>query len=66
MMSLTRANLVETVKKQYLYKFKANIDVFSSLVGLQLLAIFFSYGGVGTSGMDSENIRISVKYYSVI
>lgn len=64
MMSLMRANLVETVKKQYLYKLKANIDALSSLVTIQLLAIFFSFGGVGSSGMGSENISIHVKYYS--
>ena len=63
-MSLTRVNLAETVKKQYLYKLKANIDAFSSLLAIQLLAIIFSYGGVGSSGMSSGDIHISVKYYS--
>ena len=63
-MSLTRANLKETVRKQYLYKLNANIDVFSSLVGIQLLALLFSLGGVGSSGMSGSGYTVDVKYYS--
>lgn len=64
MVSLIRANLAETVKKQYFFKLKANIDAFSSLVGIQLLAILFSYGGASSSGMSSSEIQMNVKYYS--
>ena len=64
MMSLKTINLAETVKKQFVFKLKANIDVFSSLVGIQLLAILFSLGGVGSMGMGGTNLSVDVKYYS--
>jgi len=64
-MSFIKTNLTETVKKQYLFKLKANIDSFSTLVFIQLLAIALSFfGGVGSSGMSSEDIQIHVNYYS--
>lgn len=63
-MSLTSVNLWETVKKQYVYKLQANIDAFSSLIGIQLLALLFSIGGVGSAGMGGPNININIKYYS--
>jgi hypothetical protein len=63
-MSLKTTSLVETVKKQYFYKLKANIDSFSSLVGIQLLALIFSFGGVGSSGMGGGDISVNVKHYS--
>ena len=64
MMSLTTINLAETVKKQFVFKLKANIDVFSSLVGIQLLAILFSLNGVASMGMGGTNLSVDVKYYS--
>ena len=64
MMSLKTINLAETVKKQFVFKLKANIDVFSSLVGIQLLAILFSLGGVASMGMGGTNLSVDVKYYS--
>ena len=64
MMSLTKVTLAEIVKKQYLFKLKANIDSFSSLVWIQLLAILFSFGGIGSSGMGMGEMNIDVKYYS--
>ncbi|MDQ0155693.1 hypothetical protein [Robertmurraya andreesenii] len=63
-MSLVTANLMETVKKQYGFKLKANIDAFSSLVGIQLLAILFSLNGSGSSGTFSETLSLDVTYYS--
>jgi hypothetical protein len=64
MMSLTTTSLVETVKNQYFFKLKANIDSFSSLVGIQILAMLFSLGGVGSSGFGGGDISVNVKYYS--
>lgn len=64
-MSLTTTSLGETVKKQYLFKLKANIDSLSSLIGIQLLAIVFSIGGVGSSGMGGMDYSINIKHYSV-
>ncbi|MBU8879952.1 hypothetical protein BGM26_13285 [Bacillus sp. FJAT-29790] len=63
-MSLMRANLGEIVKKQCAYKRKANIDSFSSLVMIQMIAILFSFGGSGMMGSSSGNMTIDVKYYS--
>ena len=63
-MSLTKANLAGIVKKQYMFKLKANIDAFSSLIWIQLLAILFSFGGVGSMGGGGANLNIEVKYYS--
>jgi hypothetical protein len=56
--------MVDVVKKQYHFKLKAYIQVFMTLVILQLLAILFSLTGVGMSGMSSDSIKIEVRYYS--
>lgn len=64
MMSFSTANLFQIVKKQYLFKLQANIDVISSLIGIQLLAMLFSLSGVGSSGFGSEGLSINVKYFS--
>lgn len=64
MMSLTTTNLAKTVKKQYFFKLKANIDSFSSMVGIQLLALLFSLGGVGSSGMGGMDFSVNTKHYS--
>ncbi|KAA9019481.1 hypothetical protein [Niallia endozanthoxylica] len=63
-MSLLTVNTVEIVKKQFLFKLKANIDAFSSLVWIQLLAMLFSLGGVATQGFHSDGLSISIKYFS--
>ncbi|AMM93194.1 hypothetical protein QUF81_16080 [Peribacillus simplex] len=63
-MSLTKVNLKKTIKKQYFFKLKANIDAFSSLIGIQLLALLFSIGGVGSAGMGGSNISVNIEYYS--
>jgi hypothetical protein len=64
MMSLTKVSLTEVVKKQYSYKLKAYGQVFMTLIVLQLLAILFSYNGVGTMGSSSDSLEINVHYYS--
>lgn len=63
-MSLTNPSLVDVVKKQYFYKLKAYTPVFFNLVFIQVLAILFSFNGVGMSGASSDNIEMSVHYYS--
>lgn len=64
MMSLTKMNMAEVVKKQFLFKLQANIDSFSSLVWIQLLALLFSFGGVGMSGMGNGDLNVNIKYYT--
>jgi hypothetical protein len=64
MMSLTKVRMLDVVKKQYFYKLKAYIQVFMTLVILQLLAIFFSFNGTGMMGVGNGTIEIEVRYYS--
>lgn len=63
-MSLETANFRETVMKQYFYKLKANIDSFSSLIGIQLIAILFSLGGSTSLGTLSGSLHFRLSYYS--
>jgi hypothetical protein len=64
MMSLTSANMNVVVKRQYLFKLKANIDAFSSLIGIQVIALLFSLGGMGMSGSSSSYFTLTVRSYS--
>lgn len=63
-MSFVKTSLLEVVKKQYRYKVKAYKQVFMSLVFIQLLAVFFSFNGVGMMGSSSESIEIDIQFYS--
>ncbi|HEY2420124.1 MAG TPA: hypothetical protein VGI04_01830 [Neobacillus sp.] len=63
-MSLTKVKMLDVIKKQYVYKLKAYIQVFMTLVILQLLAILFSFNGVGGSGGGSSTINFERHYYS--
>jgi hypothetical protein len=63
-MSLTSANMNVVVKRQYLFKLKANIDAFSSLIGIQVIALLFSLGGMGMSGSSSSYFTLTVRSYS--
>ncbi|MFB6467307.1 hypothetical protein ACE38V_10850 [Cytobacillus sp. Hz8] len=63
-MSLTTAKFSEIVKRQFLFKLKANIDSYSSLTGIQVLAILFSFGGVASGGFGTDWIDINVHYFS--
>jgi hypothetical protein len=64
MMSLTSANINVVVKRQYLFKLKANIDAFSSLVGIQAIALLFSLGGMSMFGSSSSYFTLTVSSYS--
>ena len=63
-MSLRAANLTDIVKRQYLFKLKANIDSLSALVGIQLLAMLFSMGGAHSFHSSSDRMVLSVNYLS--
>lgn len=63
-MSLKAANLAEIVKRQYFFKLKANIDAFSALVGIQLLAMLFSMGGANSFHSSSERMVLNVSFLS--
>ncbi|KGM44906.1 hypothetical protein [Neobacillus niacini] len=63
-MSLSRISLQEVVKKQYSYKFRSYIQVFLSLVFIQMLGILFSFNGVGMAGTSSSTFEIDIHFYS--
>ncbi|MBY6038209.1 hypothetical protein KUV80_16230 [Fictibacillus nanhaiensis] len=63
-MSLVEVNSWDIVKKQYRYKLKSYLGVFSSLIIIQVLAIFFSLNGTGMSGGSSGTFSYKVNYYS--
>lgn len=63
-MSLTTISLAEAVKKQYFFKMKANIDSLSSLIWIQLLAMFFSFNAIAGSGFSHGSISVNIKYYT--
>src|SRR5690606_14116494 len=52
------------VKKQYVFKLKAYLGVFTSLLAVQLLAILFSGSGVSSSGSGMNDMHIRVHFYS--
>ncbi len=64
MMSLSIMSLTEVVKKQFFFKMKANIDSLSSLIWIQLLAMFFSFNAIGGMGFSSDDISFDVRYFT--
>lgn len=63
-MSLKKIRMIDIVKKQYVYKLRAYTQVFISLIFIQLLAILFSFNGVGSMGSSGDILSIEVHYYS--
>ncbi|MFD2044183.1 hypothetical protein ACFSTA_09835 [Ornithinibacillus salinisoli] len=63
-MSLTSVTLSNVVKKQYAFKMKSFMGVFTSLVVMQILAIIFSLNGVASSGGSINGNVVHVQYYS--
>ena len=63
-MSLTKVSLWEIVKRQYAYKLKAYIQVFMSMVIVQLIAILFSQGSSGMMASSGGLIDLELRYYS--
>lgn len=61
-MSLARPNLMEMVKKQYVYKLSAYLDLYNRLVFLQILGILLSLSGVGGGG-GGGNSEVNVNFY---
>ena len=64
MMYLIDTTIFEIAKRQYFLKLKANFGLFSSLVLVQILAIFFSLGGVSSSSTGGSGMNISIAYFS--
>jgi|LSQX01.3.fsa_nt_gb hypothetical protein len=63
-MSLAEVSLFDTVKKQFLFKVKANIDFYSSLITMQVFGIFFAFAGI-SYGSTSGWLSVTIHYYSV-
>ena len=64
MMSLSTISLTEVVKRQYFFKMKANLDSFSSLIWIQLLAMLFSFNSTASMGFSNSGVSVDVKYYT--
>jgi len=64
MMSLTKVRLWDVVKQQYRYKLKGYIQVFMSMVVLQVLALIFSLNGVGNAGASGGLLNVNTSYFS--
>lgn len=63
-MYLTDVDFWEVVKRQYTFKLKAYLGIFTTMVLVQLLAILLSSTGTGSMGSGSEVFSIRVRYYS--
>lgn len=63
-MFLTEISLVEITKKQYFYKLKAYLNIFYSLMAAQILALLFSFSGVGGMGSNVNNVSFFLHKYS--
>jgi len=63
-MSLNTINCTSLVKKQYIYKMKAYVSVFNSLIILQLLAILFSFNPTSSRGFGGYGVDASLDNYS--
>ena len=64
-MSLNKVAITEVVKKQFRYKLKANVGVFTSLVILQIIGLLFALGGNGGGSHHIAEVEISYTLYSI-
>ena len=64
MMYLTEVNLFDIVKKQFLYKLKAYLSVFSSLLIIQVVGMLLSMNGSSSMGMSSDGYSLNISYYT--
>ncbi len=64
MMSLTKINLWDIVKKQFRFKLKSYRGMFTSLMILQIIGILFSLAGEGGGGGSSDTFSYDMRNYS--
>lgn len=64
MMSLTKTSVLAVAWKQFRFKTKIHAVKFITLLAAQLLALLLSFGGVSTSGFDSDAISFIIRYIS--
>ncbi len=63
-MYLADLSLWEAARKQYIFKLKAYMDSYTALVGIQMLGILFSLGGVGSMGMGGNGLDLTFRVFS--
>jgi hypothetical protein len=64
MMYLTEVKLFDIVKNQFLYKLKAYLSVFSSLLIIQAVGMLLSLNGSGSMGTSSDGYSLNISYYT--
>ncbi|MPW26467.1 hypothetical protein GC105_11765 [Alkalibaculum sp. M08DMB] len=64
-MFLAKPTTVSVIKKQYKYKSKAYLDVYFSLVVLQVISILLSFAGANSMGVGTPTMNINITYFSV-
>lgn len=64
MMYLAEVKLREVVKKQFLYKLKMYLSVFSSLLIIQAVGMLLSLNGSSSMGMSSDGYSLNISYYT--
>ncbi|PYZ94652.1 hypothetical protein CR194_03740 [Salipaludibacillus keqinensis] len=63
-MSSATVKLADIVKKQYSFKLKSYMGVFTTMIVLHGLAILFSLNGVGSMGTGMGSLSVNINYYS--
>ncbi|QQK81519.1 hypothetical protein HUG20_17440 [Salicibibacter cibi] len=63
-MSLTEASRTGVIANQVRYKFKAYLDVFATLVIVQLLGVLLSFNGTAMSSYGGVATEMEVQYYT--
>ena len=64
MMYLADVKLRGVVKKQFLYKLKAHLSIFSSLFIIQVVGMLLSMNGSNSMGMSSNGYSLNISYYT--
>lgn len=64
MMFSAETNIFRIAQKQFHFKLKGNLGLFSSMIALQGVALLLSLRGTGQMGMSSNEIKLSVHYLS--
>ena len=64
-MSLSKPTTMSVIAKQYKYKLKAYLNVYFSLVILQIIAMLFSFSSTSSMNFGTQNMNVNIGYYSV-
>jgi hypothetical protein len=64
MMYLAEVKLFDVVKNQFLYKLKAYLSIFSSLLIIQAVGMLLSLNGSSSMGMSSDGYSLNISYYT--